>query len=100
VDVVHEGADAFAVDRHAGRLVVVDAPADLRVRRMVEGRGLTEEDARARIAAQAPDDERRAAADVVLDGSGTEAELRAQVDRLWERVLREVAEEAAAAERA
>ena len=48
-----------------------------------------EEDARARIAAQATDEQRRAVADVVLDNSGTEEELAAQVDRFWaERVRR------------
>ena len=74
-------------------MVVVDAPPELRLRRLVEGRGLSEEDARARIAAQADDAVRRAAADVVLDGTGTEAQLRAQVDALWERVVAEQAAE-------
>lgn len=74
-------------------VVVVDAPPELRLRRLVEGRGLSEEDARARIAAQADDVVRRAAADVVLDGTGTEAQLRAQVDALWERVVAEQAAE-------
>ena len=50
--------------------------------RLVE-RGLTAEDARARIAAQASDEQRRAVADVVLDNSGTPDELRTQVDRFW-----------------
>lgn len=71
----------------AGRfdeLVVVDAPAELRVRRLVEGRGLTAEEAWERVAAQADDEARLEAADVVLDGSGSVAGLRAQVDALWE----------------
>jgi len=68
-------------------VVVVDAPVELRVRRLVDGRGLSEPDARARIAAQVDDETRLAAADVVLDGTGTEAELRAQVDALWERLV-------------
>jgi dephospho-CoA kinase len=42
------------------------------------------EDARARIAAQATDEQRVAAADVLLDNSGGLAELRAAVDALWE----------------
>ncbi|AEG44235.1 dephospho-CoA kinase [Isoptericola variabilis] len=79
-------------------LVVVHAPAEQRVRRLVEGRGMTEADARARVAAQASDDARLAAADVTLDGTGTEEALREQVDALWERVGREVAEELAAEE--
>ncbi|WP_250443573.1 dephospho-CoA kinase [Actinotalea sp. C106] len=68
---------------HFDVLVVVDAPAELRVRRLVDGRGLTEQDAWARVAAQAADDERRAAADVVLDGSQRVSDLYAQVDELW-----------------
>ena len=66
-------------------LVVVDAPAELRVRRLVEGRGLTESHAWARLAAQADDEARLEAADVVLDGSGTVEALGDQVDRLWAR---------------
>lgn len=79
-------------------VVVVHAPAEQRVRRLVDGRGLPERDARARVAAQASDEERLAVADVTLDGTGTEDALRAQVDDLWARVRREVAEEAAAEE--
>ena len=47
------------------------------MRRLVEQRGLTEEDARHRIAAQATDAQRRAVADVVLDNAGTPDEPRA-----------------------
>ncbi|HLU54993.1 MAG TPA: dephospho-CoA kinase [Pseudonocardia sp.] len=67
-------------------VVVVHADAEERVRRLVR-RGLREEDARARIAAQATDEERRAAADVWLDNSGDERDLHAAVDELWERRL-------------
>ncbi|MDP9390107.1 MAG: dephospho-CoA kinase [Actinomycetota bacterium] len=63
-------------------VLVVEADVEIRVRRLIQ-RGLTEDDARARIAAQATDAQRRAAADVVLDNSGTPEELAAQVDRFW-----------------
>ena len=63
-------------------VLVVEADGETRVRRLVQ-RGLSEDDARARMAAQATDAQRRAAADVVLDNSGTEEELAAQVDRFW-----------------
>ena len=63
-------------------VLVVQADLATRVRRLV-GRGLSEEDARARIAAQATDEQRRAVADVVLDNSGTVEELEAQVERFW-----------------
>lgn len=67
-------------------VVVADAPAEMRVRRLIEQRGLSEADARARIAAQAGDDERRALADVVIDTAGDMDATRRQVDELWERV--------------
>jgi len=64
-------------------VVIVEADPETRVARLVQ-RGLTEDDARARIAAQATDEQRRAVADVVLDNSGTPEELAAQVDRFWD----------------
>jgi dephospho-CoA kinase len=64
-------------------VVVVHTEAEERVRRLVEQRGMSEADARARIAAQADDDARRAAADVWLDNSGAPADLEAAVDALW-----------------
>ncbi len=67
--------------------IVVDVDAETRVQRLVEQRGLDEADARHRMAAQASDEQRRAAADVVLDNSDAPAELVAAVDRLWEQRL-------------
>ncbi|MBD5787335.1 dephospho-CoA kinase [Cellulosimicrobium terreum] len=75
---------------HFHCVVVVDAPFDLRLRRLVDGRGLDDGEARGRIAAQADDATRLAAADVVLDGAGSPQQLDAQVDTLWERVRAEV----------
>lgn len=68
-------------------VLVVDALDDVRVQRMVEHRNMTEEQARSRMAAQADRDVRLAAADVVLDNSGTTQELRDSVDALWARRL-------------
>lgn len=71
----------------AGRydlVVVVGADEQTRLARLVE-RGMTAADARARIAAQATDAQRREIADVWLDNSGTPAELLDQVRRLWRR---------------
>ncbi|RZU31435.1 dephospho-CoA kinase [Blastococcus saxobsidens] len=65
-------------------VLVVEADAQTRVARLV-GRGLAEVDARARIAAQATDEQRRAAADVVLDNSGTPQRLAEQVEEFWDR---------------
>ena len=59
--------------------IVVDVDVEERVRRLVEFRGLEEDDARRRIAAQIPDDARRAAADVLIDNNGPREALDAQV---------------------
>jgi dephospho-CoA kinase len=63
-------------------VLVVEADVDTRVARLVE-RGLAAEDARARIASQATDEQRRAVADVVLRNDGDRADLAAQVERFW-----------------
>jgi dephospho-CoA kinase len=72
---------------HFPLVVVVHSDAEERVRRLVRLRGMPEADARARIASQAGDDARRAAADVWLDNSASESDLEAAVDALWERRL-------------
>ncbi|WP_106180196.1 dephospho-CoA kinase [Prauserella shujinwangii] len=64
-------------------VVVVDADEDVRVRRLAESRDMSERDARARIAAQATRERRRAVADVWLDNSGTRDVVLAEVDALW-----------------
>lgn len=63
-------------------VVVVRADPRLRLERLA-GRGVPREQAEARMAAQATDEQRAAVADVVLDNDGTPDELRAQVDHLW-----------------
>jgi dephospho-CoA kinase len=63
-------------------VVVVTAPAEVRVRRLVEQRGMDEADARARIAAQADDATRVAAATHVIDNSGDVSELQVALERL------------------
>ncbi len=64
-------------------VVVVDAPPDLQVSRMVEDRGWTREDAESRIAAQATRADRLAIATYVVDNTGTRDELRAQVEEIY-----------------
>lgn len=63
--------------------VVVHADAEERVRRLVSERGSSEGEARSRIAAQADDRARRAAADVWLDNTAAEDDLLEAVDALW-----------------
>ena len=67
-------------------VVVVDAADPIRVARLVRDRGMTEQEASARIAAQAPRGQRLAAADVVIDNDGTPEELTGQVAALWNRI--------------
>jgi dephospho-CoA kinase len=70
-----------------GALVVVDVDPELAVERLVQQRGMREDDARARIARQASRDERRAKADIVIDNSGTRADLARAVAAAWPRLL-------------
>jgi dephospho-CoA kinase len=72
-------------------VVVVDAPVEEQVRRLTTLRGMTEDAARARIAAQATRERRRAVADRVIDNSGPIDALVAQVDRLWADLARRAA---------
>jgi dephospho-CoA kinase len=65
-------------------VIIVWAPEEQRIRRLIDDRGMTEEDARARVAAQATDEQRRAVADVWIDNSGSRAATTAQVDRAWQ----------------
>jgi len=67
-------------------VVIAEAPAEMRKRRMIELRGMSAEDAERRIANQASDAERRAVADVIIDTGGSEAYTLEQVDALWERL--------------
>lgn len=67
-------------------IVVADAPAEMRHRRLRELRGMSDDEATGRIAAQVSDEQRRAIADVVIDTSGTLEHTHAQVDALWERL--------------
>ncbi|WP_433584303.1 dephospho-CoA kinase [Microbacterium hydrocarbonoxydans] len=67
-------------------VVVAHAPASVRLRRLIELRGMDEAAAQARIDAQVPDDRRLAIADAVIDTGGTVASTLEQVDALWERI--------------
>lgn len=67
-------------------IVVAHAPAEMRAERMMTERGMSLEDATARIAHQASDEERLEMADVVIDTSGTIEHTLEQADALWERI--------------
>lgn len=65
------------------RVVVVEAPVEQRVLRLARSRGMGREEALARMAAQASDDERRAVAWRVIVNDGSLADLRSAVDNVW-----------------
>lgn len=75
--------ESASADADFDLIATVSAPIPVRVRRLIDGRGMTEADAMRRIEAQASDEQREAFADVVLDGSRTPIDLYKQVDRLW-----------------
>ncbi|HVZ47810.1 MAG TPA: dephospho-CoA kinase [Gemmatimonadaceae bacterium] len=64
-------------------VVVVDAPEAARLERLMAARGLSRDEARARIAAQGDAAAKRARADVVIDNAGPPDALGPQVDALW-----------------
>lgn len=76
---VEVGRDRYPV----AAVIVVDAPVELAVARLVSDRGFTHADASARAGAQATREERRAIADLILDNSSDLDHLRSEVDRAW-----------------
>jgi len=65
-------------------VVVVDAPVEVAMDRLVGQRGMFPSDAQARVRAQIGRQERRRLADVVVDNGGTRDELDTEVERLWD----------------
>lgn len=78
VEAVHERP------RTLDLIVVVHADIETRIRRMVDLRGMTREEATHRLNSQASDAERLAIADVVIDSNGTLEHTLEQADELWE----------------
>jgi dephospho-CoA kinase len=68
-------------------VLVVDCPVELQVARLVEQRGMAEQDARARIAVQATREQRLAVATRVVTNDGSLADLERQVKAVWDQVL-------------
>jgi dephospho-CoA kinase len=67
--------------------VVVDVPHEVAIRRLVEMRGMDEDDARNRIVSQIDREERLATATHVVDNSGDLDRLRSEVDALWDELV-------------
>ena len=71
----------------------MDVPEDVQVERLTSIRGMSEADARARIAAQASREERTGAADLVIDNTGSRDELARIVGGIWDELASRVAAE-------
>lgn len=68
-------------------VVVVDVPVETQVQRMVQLRGMSEDEARARVAAQATREQRLAIATHVIDNTGTIEDLRDRVTEVFEELV-------------
>jgi dephospho-CoA kinase len=68
------------------KIITVSAPEELRIQRLVESRGMSEAEARARIRAQASDQMREEVADFVINSDCSLAELYGQVDQVFAQV--------------
>lgn len=77
------------VDDPWDTIVVAHAPAEERLRRLVELRGMQPQEAQNRIDAQVSDERRLAIADVVIDTAGSLEQTEQQVDALWQRLTEE-----------
>ena len=66
------------------KVVAISCDEDVRVRRLVESRGMSEAEARSRISAQAKDSEREAVADIVIDSNCSLAELIQKADSIYQ----------------
>jgi dephospho-CoA kinase len=93
VIIVHD-VPLLAENRRAGDfdlVIVVDVPPELQVERLVTQRGMTPDQARARMAAQASREQRLAVADLVIDNSGSLADLDRRVADVWADLRRRLA---------
>jgi dephospho-CoA kinase len=78
-------------DRVCDLVIVVSSPAEAQVVRVARTRGMSEDDARARMASQASPAERERRADFVVRNDGTLEQLEGQVEELWEELQRRAA---------
>ncbi|MFN2602699.1 MAG: dephospho-CoA kinase [Gemmatimonadaceae bacterium] len=70
-------------------IVLVDAPRDIRLERIVRDRGLEEAEAMDMIASQMPAELKRARADWVIENAGSKKDLEREVDKLWDEIVRD-----------
>jgi dephospho-CoA kinase len=75
-------------------VVLVDAPADVRLERIVRDRGLEPAEAARMIASQMPSEHKRPLADIVIDNTGTIEDLRGAARDAWDEICRRAREPA------
>lgn len=83
--------EAGMADELCDEVWVVHAEPEQQIARLVASRGMTEEEARQRLATQPPQEHKEARADWVVDNSGSLEYTRRQLEGAWERVLRTLA---------
>jgi dephospho-CoA kinase len=71
------------------RIVLVDAPREVRLTRLIESRDLSRDEAIRMIESQMPSEAKRESADYVIDNTGSLETLRARVDEVWQMLRRE-----------
>jgi dephospho-CoA kinase len=69
-------------------IILVDAPRDVRLDRLVRDRGLAPAEAMEMVASQMPAELKRARADVVIDNAGSPESLAVRVDEVWRALQR------------
>ncbi len=86
--IVHDVPLLFETGLEKGfdAVIVVNAPLETRVKRVVARSGLSEDEVRARDAAQTPLEEKVRRADFVLENGGDLASLETQVDEVWQKL--------------
>ncbi len=77
------------LDREVDVTVLVDAPLDVRLARILRNRGLSRDEALAMAAAQLPAEDKRARADYVIENDGSIEELRERVNAVWTAIDRD-----------
>jgi dephospho-CoA kinase len=84
----------MGADKNCDVVIVVDVPTETQVQRLVEQRGMTQDEALARIGAQASREVRTGAADLVIDNTGPLDELASIVGGVWDELVSRAASDA------
>jgi dephospho-CoA kinase len=71
------------LDQQVDRILLVDAPEETRLTRLVQIRKISRDEAQAMMAAQMPSAEKKGRAHIVIENAGTLDELRHRVDEVW-----------------